>query len=37
MQDDLRPSIIAALGKTRFSKDGTLLSFGVEIDRLRRH
>lgn len=27
---DLRPAVVAALGKTRFSSDGTLLSFGVE-------
>lgn len=32
---DLRPAIVAALGKTRFSSDGTLLSFGVESPLLK--
>lgn len=32
---DLRQSIINALKKTRFSKDGTLLTFGVENPLLR--
>jgi hypothetical protein len=32
---DLRQSIVDALKKTRFSKDGTLLSFGVESPLLK--
>jgi len=32
---DLRQAIVAALKKTRFSKDGTLLTFGVESPLLK--
>lgn len=34
-QADLRQSIVDALKKTRFSKDGTLLTFGVESPLLK--
>jgi hypothetical protein len=34
-QTDLRQSIVDALKKTRYSKDGTLLTFGVESPLLR--
>jgi hypothetical protein len=34
-QGDLRDPIISALKKTRFSKDGTLLAFGVESPLLK--
>jgi len=34
-EGDLKPAIVAALKKTRYSKDGTLLSFGVENPLLR--
>jgi hypothetical protein len=34
-QGDLRPAIVDALKKTRFTKDGTLLAFGVENPLLR--
>lgn len=32
---DFRPAIVAALGKTRFSSDGTLISFGIESPLLK--
>jgi hypothetical protein len=35
VQVDLRDSIVTALKKTRFSKDGTLLTFGVESPLLK--
>jgi hypothetical protein len=35
LQRDLQPAIIELLKKTRFTKDGTLLSFGVESPLLR--
>ena len=35
LRGDLRPTIIDLLKKTRFTKDGTLLSFGVESPLLR--
>jgi hypothetical protein len=34
-QEDLRSNIVDALKKTRFSKDGTLLTFGIESRLLR--
>jgi hypothetical protein len=34
-QGDLRDDIVATLKKTRFSKDGTLLTFGVESPLLK--
>jgi hypothetical protein len=34
-QADLRQKIVNALKKTRFSKDGTLLTFGVESPLLK--
>src|SRR5216684_3840683 len=34
-QSDLRQAIVNALKKTRFSKDGTLLAFGVESPLLK--
>lgn len=34
-QSDLRSRIVEALKKTRFSKDGTLLTFGIESPLLR--
>ena len=35
VQTDLRQAIVDALGKTRFSKDGTLLTFGIESPLLK--
>jgi hypothetical protein len=35
LQGDLRPLIVAALQRTRFSKDGTLLTFGIENPLLK--
>ena len=32
---DLRPAVVAALKKTRFTKDGTILTFGVESPLLK--
>ena len=32
---DLRAALVAALGKTRFAKDGTYLAFGIESPLLR--
>ena len=33
---DLRPALVEVLKKTRFSRDGTLLTFGVESPLLKR-
>lgn len=35
LQGDLRLAVVAALKRTRFSKDGTLLTFGVENPLLK--
>jgi hypothetical protein len=35
VEEDLRQNIIDALKKTRFSKDGTLLTFGIESPLLK--
>jgi hypothetical protein len=34
-ENDLRPDLVTALKKTRFSSDGTLLTFGVESPLLK--
>jgi hypothetical protein len=34
-ENDLRPDLVAALKKTRFSSDGTFLTFGVESPLLK--
>jgi hypothetical protein len=34
-QSDLRPAMVTALKKTRFTKDGTMLTFGIESPLLK--